>query len=250
MLSKKIGLITSCTGSKEETNIFTLLGFHPVYTHRNSLLRQLHEQILHVTPNLAKRRLLEKAKHTLSFPGIAPPFQLHVCWVNAKKKTYSTKTYSILCATAHANCFCSFLIHAFREKRITSLGKICALGGQNVDHLPAAIKWNNNFLEGCSILGMIHISKIAMDQSFERQAAATVKEMMTMQRILLSKGKVTNITKSQDISTGHWIVVLEKDHATNFKKLIAGTITKLYKNGQISKANYLDKQQAPSIDSN
>jgi hypothetical protein len=246
--SKKIGLKTSCGGSKDETTIFAFLGFNPDKTHRDSLLRQLHEQLLQIKPDSAEARLLEKAKQTLPFHGIVPPLQLQVRWINAKKKTYSTKTYSMNCALAHADFLRSFTVRAFPEKRIIGLGKVCALDGRNVDHIPAAIKWNNTFLDGCSILSLINISKQAMDQPFQCQATATATETTMMRIILLSEGKAMNITELCDTNTGQWIVAIDKGKAEAFTHLIAGTITKLYENSHIlqAKATTLMTSKPPS----
>jgi hypothetical protein len=248
--SKKIGLKTSCAGSKEETTIFAFLGFNPDKTHRDSLLEQLRTQLQSVKPDSAEAKLLQKAKQILPVQNAIPPFQLQVRWINAKNHKFSTKTYAIVCATPHADFLRSFIVRSYHEKRILGLGKVCAIGGRNIDHLPAAITWNNNFIDGSSILSLVNISKQAMDQPLRRQTTVTATETTTIRRILLSEGKVVNLTESRDISEGRWIIAISKDKTETLTRLIAGTITKLYENGQIREDSHLDGQEAPMIDIN
>jgi len=147
--------------------IFALLGFNPDKTHHASLLQQLCDQLILVQPDSIKYKLLEKAKHTLPFPDIVPPFQLQVLWITAKAKKYSTKTYFIVCNIAHANFLRSFIVCSYHERHILGLGKVFTLAIRNNDPLSATITWNDKLIDRSSILNLINISKSAMDQPFQ-----------------------------------------------------------------------------------
>lgn len=228
--------------------LFGFLGFHPDKTHRDSLLAHLRAQLIQVQPDSAEARLLERSKQNLvPFPGIVPPFQPQVRWITAKQKKYSTKTYAIVSASHHADFLRSFIVRSFHEKRILGLRKVCSIGGWNTEHLPAAIDWNNKFLDESSILSLLNISKKAMDQPFQRQATVTSSKTTTLCRILLLEGKATIIYESRDVALGRWIGALTKDKVELFTKIVAGTITKLFENGQIVAPNFLERQLTPSI---
>jgi hypothetical protein len=116
--AKKIGIKTACCGSKNETLLFGLLGFNPDKTHRASLTKQLHTQLI-------ESKLLEKAKQTLPFAGTVPDFELQSRWINAEGKKFSAKAYGIACASKHADFFrTSFLLRCYFETRIIGLGKL------------------------------------------------------------------------------------------------------------------------------
>ena len=246
--SKKIGLKTSCGGTVHETTICALLGFNTDRAHRASLLQQLVDQLIHVLPDSAESRLLEKAKQLLPFPGIIPPFQLHTRWINASARKYQTKTFTIVCDAAHADFLRSILLRSYLEKRILGIGKVFQLGTRNAEHLPRAITWNNNFLDGSSVLTLVNISRAAMDHPFDRKITVSNTESTTIRRLLLSDGKATNITESRDISLGRWIVAIDKDKVETLTHLVAGTISKLYENGLIPPDCHFDDQQPPKID--
>jgi hypothetical protein len=246
--TKKIGIKTSCGGSKNEVLLFGLLGFNPDKTHRESLAKQLHTQLISIPPDLAERKLLEKAKQVLPFPGMVPKIELQSRWINAESKKYSAKSYAISCASEHADFLRSFLLRCYFEKHVIGLGKLVQLGGRHSTYLPKAITWHNNFVENCDILSLFHISKSAMDQQFSRKTTATKEETTTIRRIILSatEGKAVNLYESRDIeSDGRWIVGIDKDKVEHFTVIVATTISKLYENGQISKVHHYDA--APSI---
>jgi hypothetical protein len=111
--SKKIGLKTSCAGSKEETTLFALFGFNPDKTHRDSLLKQLIAQLSTIDPNVAETKLLDKGRQSLPFASTVPTFQLSIRWVNTKDKKHSTKCYTVVCATQHADFLRAFIVRSF-----------------------------------------------------------------------------------------------------------------------------------------
>jgi hypothetical protein len=246
--TKKIGLKTSCGGSKNESTLFALLGFNPDRAHRHSILEQINRQLIQVQPDSAERRLMEKAKQRLPFSGIVPPLQLQVRWINAKSKKYSTKTFVVICDAAHADFLRSLLLRSYHEKHIIGLGRLFLLGSKTNDQLPGAITWNNKFIDESSVLTLVNISQSAMDQKFQRKATINAAETTTIRRILLSEGKATNITESRDIASGRWIVAIDKEKADHFTKLVAGTINKLYENDAIDKQFFLVDQEAPMVD--
>jgi hypothetical protein len=180
--SKKIGLKTSCAGSKEETD----------KTHRDSLLQQLIAQLSTIDPNVAETKLLDKGRQILSFAGTIPTFQLSIRWVNTKDKKHSTKCCTVVCATQHADFLRAFIVRSFHEKRILGLGNVCAIGGK-IDHLPAAVTWNNKFIDGSSVLNLINVSRASMDCKFERKATASTTETTTLRKILLTEGKTFTV---------------------------------------------------------
>jgi hypothetical protein len=246
--SNKIGIKTSCAGSKEETTLFALFGFNPAKTHRDSLLTQLTSQLSTIAPNVAETKLLDKGRQSLPFSGSVPAFQLSIRWVNAKDKKYSTKCYTIVCATQHADFLRAFIVRSFHEKRVLGLGNVCAIGGK-IDHLPAAITWNNNFIDGSSILNLTNVSRASMDYPFERKATASTTETTTIRKILLTEGKAFTITESVDIADGRWIVGIPSEKVDLFTQLIAGSIAKYYENGQIPTSTFLFLDQpSPSIE--
>jgi hypothetical protein len=247
--TKKIGIKTACCGSKNETLLYGLLGFNPDKTHRASLTKQLHAQLIAIEPDSAESKLLEKAKQTLPFEGTLPDFELQSRWINAEGKKFSAKAYGISCASEHADFFRSFLLRCYFETRIIGLGKLVQLGGKHNVYLPKAITWHNHFVEECAILFLSNISPTAMDQPFKRKKSASTEETTTIRRILLSvtEGKAVNIYESRDIaSAGRWIIGINKDHVENITVIVATTIAKLYENEQILSTNS-HFQEAPNI---
>ena len=247
--TKKISLGASCGGSKNEVLLFGLLGFNPDKTHRVSLRQQIHDQLLTIAPDLAEKKLLEKVKSILPFEGSVPGFDLQTRWVNAEAKKYTAKAYGISCAAEHADYFRSFLLRSYFEKKVIGLGKLVQLGGRSNHYLPKAITWHNNFVEECAIVGLLNISKQAMDQPFNRKKTASTEETTSIRRILLSatEGKAVNLYESRDVdSAGRWIVGIEQDKVEHLTVVVATTISKLYENGQIIVTNQLD--EAPAID--
>ena len=122
--SKKISIKTSCGGSKNESTVCGLLGLNPDKTHRASITQQLHNQLAATVPDLAERKLLEKAKQILPFPGILPDFELQARWINADKKKYSAKAFSIVCASEHADFLRSLIVRAYFEGHVIGIGKL------------------------------------------------------------------------------------------------------------------------------
>jgi hypothetical protein len=190
--SKKMGIKTSCGGSKTEVLVCGLLGFNPDKVHRASLTTQIHDQLIATNPDLAEQKLLKKAKTTLPFHGIVPDFELQPRWIHADHKKHSAKGFSITCAAEHADYFPAFLLRCCSEKRVIGLGKLVQLGGRHTIHLPKAITWHNNFMEECAILSLPNVPKNATDQQFTRKITASTEEITTIRRILLSatEGKV------------------------------------------------------------
>ena len=246
--SKKISIKTSCGGSKNESLLFGLLGFHPDKTHRTSLTAQLHAQLLTISPDLAEKKLLEKAKGILPFKGTVPGFEIQTRWINAESSKYTAKAYGISCATEHADYLRSFLLRSYFEKHVIGLGKLVQLGGRHNTYLPKAITWHNNFVDECSIISLLNVSKSAMDQPFQRKVTASKEETTTIRRILLSatEGKATNLYESRDIdSAGRWIIGIDSDKVEHLTVIVATIISKLFENGQIAAENQLS--EAPSI---
>jgi hypothetical protein len=238
--SKKIGIKTSCGGSKTEVLVCGLLGFNPDKVHRASLTTQIHDQLVATNPDLAEHKLLEKAKTTLPLHSIVPDFELQPRWIHADHKKCSAKGFSIICAAKHADCFRAFLLRCYFEKRVIGLGKLVQLGGRHTIHLPKAITWHNNFVEECAILSLLNIPKNAMDQQFTRKIAASTEEITTICRILLSatEGKATNLCGSCDIECdGGWIVGIDSDKAEHLTVVVAATVSRLWENGQILPLN-------------
>jgi hypothetical protein len=69
--SKKIGIKTSCGGSKTEVLVCGLLGFNPDKVHRASLTTQIHDQLVATNPDLAEqnsRKARPPFLSTASFP--------------------------------------------------------------------------------------------------------------------------------------------------------------------------------------
>jgi hypothetical protein len=178
--SKKIGIKTSCGGSKTEVLVYGLLGFNPDKVHCASLTTQIHDQLVATNPDLAVQKLLEKAKTTLPFHGIVPGFELQLSWIHADHKKCSAKGFSITC-----DYFRAFLLRCYFEKRVIGLGKLVQLGGRHTIHLPKAITWHNNFVEECAILSLLNIPKNAMDQQSTRKITASTEEITTIRRVLL-----------------------------------------------------------------
>ena len=246
--SKKISIKTSCGGSKNEAIVCGLLGINPDKTQRASITQQLHAQLVATVPDLAERKLLEKAKQVLPFPGIVPDFELQARWINADKKKYSAKAFSIVCAAEHADFLRSLIVRAYFEGHVIGIGKLVQLGGRHSAYLPKAITWHNKFVEDGAILNLKNISKNAMDQCFTRKTTASTEETTTIRRILLSskEGKATNIYESRDVADGRWIIGIDSDKVENLVVLVATVISKLYENGQILHSNH--SAEAPFID--
>jgi hypothetical protein len=116
--SKRISIKNSCGGSKNEVLVCGLLGLNPDKVHRASLTQQLYNQLVATTPEMAERKLLEKAKSVLPFSGVVPEFELQPRWINADQQKYSAKACGITCAAEHADFFRAFLIRCYFENRV------------------------------------------------------------------------------------------------------------------------------------
>ena len=197
--SKKISIKTSCGGSKNEVLLFGLLGFLPNKTHHTSLRKQHHDQLLTIAPDLAEKKLLEKAKDIRPFDETVPRFELQTRWINAESQIYTAKAYGVSCAAKHADYLCSFLLSSYFEKQVIGLGKLVQLGGHHNTYLLETITWHNNFVAECSIVGLLNVFKSAMDQPFQHKKTASTEETTTIRRILLSvtEGKATNRYESR-----------------------------------------------------
>jgi hypothetical protein len=197
---------------------------------------------------VAETKLLDKGRQSLPFAGTIPTFQLSIRWVNTKDKKHSTKCHTVVCATQHADFLRAFIVRSFHEKRILGLGNVCAIGGK-IDHLPAAVTWNNKFIAGSSILNLLNVSRASMDYKFERKATASTAETTTLRKILLTEEKAFAITESVDVAIGRWTVGIPSDKVDLFTQLVAGSIAKCYENGQIPPNTFLSiDQPAPSLE--